>query len=189
MKRLREHDLGVPFIGAWYIDPKICDQLIAYHNGAPKHEGVSSSGEVNKLVKDSIDCHVEGPVRETYLSAVWDCTKHYIDRYPYCAHGGPSWSIREKVNIQYYPPGAGFHALHCERRNTEPSIRRHLVFLTFLNDVYKGGETEFHHQGLKVPARKGLTLIWPTDWTFLHRGIPSFDEEKYVATGWYSYGD
>jgi len=40
---------------------------------------------------------------------------------------------------------------------------------------------------LKVKPEKGLTLIWPADWTFTHRGIPSMSETKYIVTGWYNY--
>jgi hypothetical protein len=59
--------------------------------------------------------------------------------------------------------------------------------MTYLNDVNDGGETHFYHQELKVQPRKGLTLIWPADWTYTHRGIASPTEDKYIVTGWYSY--
>ena len=59
----------------------------------------------------------------------------------------------------------------------------------YLNDVEDEGETEFYYQKLKVKPKKGLTLIWPADWTHTHRGIPSKTQEKYIATGWYSFTD
>ena len=58
--------------------------------------------------------------------------------------------------------------------------------MTYLNDVPNGG-TEFLFQKLKVPAKKGLTLIWPTDFTHAHRGIISKTNEKYIITGWFNY--
>jgi hypothetical protein len=58
--------------------------------------------------------------------------------------------------------------------------------MTYLNTVENGG-TEFMYQKLKTPAKKGLTLIWPTDFTHTHRGVINKDKEKYVATGWCSY--
>ena len=36
--------------------------------------------------------------------------------------------------------------------------------MTYLNDVPDGG-THFKYQELTAPAKKGLTLIWPTDFT------------------------
>jgi hypothetical protein len=64
---------------------------------------------------------------------------------------------------------------------------RHLVFMTYLNDVTDGGETEFFYQKLKVKPEKGLTLIWGADWTFTHRGITSPTQTKYIVTGWFNY--
>jgi hypothetical protein len=40
-------------------------------------------------------------------------------------------------------------------------------------------------QDLAVKPKKGLTLIWPSDWSHTHRGVPSNTEEKIIATGWY----
>ena len=64
---------------------------------------------------------------------------------------------------------------------------RHLVWMTYLNDIEEGGETEFYYQKLKVKPRKGLTLIWPVDWTHTHRGIGATEEEKIILTGWFSF--
>jgi hypothetical protein len=58
---------------------------------------------------------------------------------------------------------------------------------TSLNDVTDQGETEWFYQKVKVKPERGLTVFWPTDWTFIHRGIASPSQEKYIATGWYSY--
>ena len=62
-----------------------------------------------------------------------------------------------------------------------------MVFMTYLNDVTDGGETEFYHQQLKIKPKKGLTVIWPAGYTHVHRGITSNTETKYIATGWYGY--
>ena len=64
---------------------------------------------------------------------------------------------------------------------------RHLVFMTYLNTVTDGGETEWFHQQIKIQPRKGLTVMWPVDWTHVHRGVPSKTQTKYVTTGWYTY--
>jgi hypothetical protein len=85
-------------------------------------------------------------------------------------------------------PTQGFHSWHTERSNARmPNVTRHLVFMTYLNDISDEGETEWKHQGLKVKPEKGLTVIWPADWTYTHRGISSKTETKYITTGWYNY--
>ena len=45
----------------------------------------------------------------------------------------------------------------------------------------------FKYQKLTTPAEKGLTLIWPTDFTHTHRGQISDTHEKYIITGWFGY--
>ena len=42
---------------------------------------------------------------------------------------------------------------------------------------------------IKTEAKKGLTLIFPTDWTHSHKSVISKTHEKYIVTGWYHYGN
>ena len=59
--------------------------------------------------------------------------------------------------------------------------------MVYLNTVKDGGETQFYFQDHKEKAEQGKLLIWPVDWTHLHRGIPSPTENKYIFTGWYTF--
>jgi len=110
----------------------------------------------------------------------------YKKLYPYCNDIHEPWAINEDWNIQRYKPNEGFYEWHSERIDAHNS-KRHLVFMTYLNDVNDGGETEFYHQKLKVKPKKGLTVIWPSEWTFTHRGHTTIDEDKYIITGWYQF--
>ena len=58
--------------------------------------------------------------------------------------------------------------------------------MTYLNTVDNAG-TEFYYQKLKIPCKKGLTLIWPSDFTHTHKGIINEKKEKYILTGWLNY--
>ena len=107
----------------------------------------------------------------------------YIEKYPK-TNEVANFKVRE-FNIQYYPKKGGFKNWHTENTGNGKSIVRHLVFMTYLNDVENGG-TEFLNQNLKVEAEKGLTIIWPAGWTHFHRGVVS-DQEKYVITGWFDF--
>lgn len=139
--------------------------------------------DVNK--KESTDCILRDDVLfNAYLNKLKLCVNLYKSHYPFVDRYSP-WGIIEPVNIQHYKPNTAYHAWHTERTNAYTT--RHMVFMTYLNGVTDGGETEFYHQNIKVKPEKGLTLIWPADWTFTHRGIPSTTQEKYVITGWFSY--
>jgi hypothetical protein len=189
---MREHQLNDlnNFIGGWYFDDNsICDKLIFYFNNK-KIKGPGNVGSKGKPIvdikrKDSIDCRLETPIlSREYGSLLQEVTNNYVKKYEYSSLVS-DWRIVEPIGIQYYKPTAGFHEWHTERSADRPD--RHLVFMTYLNDVNDGGETEFYHQKLKVKPEKGLTLIWPSDWTFTHRGVTSKTEEKYIVTGWFSF--
>ena len=93
----------------------------------------------------------------------------------------------EGLNIQKYKPSEGFYRWHSERSG-KPTMTRCFVHMTYLNDVDDGG-TEFMYQKLISPAKKGLTLIWPSDWTHTHKGQISQTQTKYILTGWLNYRD
>ena len=42
------------------------------------------------------------------------------------------------------------------------------------------------YQKLITPAKKGLTLIWPVDFTHIHRG-QICNQEKIITTGWFYF--
>ena len=185
------------FIKGWFIDSKICDNLIKAFKKLPqavKGQGVTYSKSdkpvTNKAIKDSIDyCFYPqtgiSPFYE-YEMALQECLNDYIKTYPMIDYL-PKFRVVEKINIQHYKPKGGFKIWHYERNNTSV-LRRAFVFMTYLNNVPNGG-TEFLYQKITTPAKKGLTLIWPSDWTHTHRGQISNEHEKYIATGWYSLTD
>ena len=193
---MKEVELGgeKSFIGAWYVpDLNLCDEIILFFKqSGDKRLGVVAEGVVNKETKDSLDViasrqNFSHPTIQRYLIALMDVVQAYVDRYP-TNREIASWAITEDINIQYYRPGAGYKQWHTERTcGVAPFVKRHLVFMTYLNDVHDQGETEFFYQKIKAKPRKGLTLIWPADWTHVHRGIVSASEEKYIITGWFDF--
>ena len=186
------------FIRSWFLDDlSLCDKIVEYYKTSNKKEpGLTYSNFYNQHVvdtdvKDSIDVKisVDEEISKLYTNELKKIIDNYTKEFSFCSWGTP-WGLLEDINIQYYPPGGGFKGWHCERSSSfYPSTARHLVFMTYLNDVDDGGETEFFYQRIKVKPQKGLTLIWPSDWTYTHRGIPSLQNEKYIITGWLSFLD
>jgi len=56
--------------------------------------------------------------------------------------------------------------------------------MTYLTDS-KG--TYFKYQDYYQEGKKGLTLIWPADWTFTHQGVIDFNGTKQIITGWFNW--
>jgi len=176
------------FIMGWYGDPSIADDLIEKYDQSEKVAAYMFDPDGNKVIdkniKDSADVYL-GPDyldNTVYGNHLRSCVDLYYEKF-----SSSKISIIypiEGFNIQKYPIGGGFKLWHSERMQMKfPEIARHFVFMTYLNDVPDGG-TEFLHQTIKIKAEKGLTLIWPADWTYTHRGEISYTTEKIIATGW-----
>lgn len=177
------------FIQTTYFDDlDICDELINYIETSNKSfQGQSSTG-VDKHIKDSIDCRLEDDyLLNRYMASLMRSAEEYAETFPYSNNYSP-WGIVEPINIQKYAPRGGYHQFHTERGGADGiQSSRHLVFMTYLNNVSDCGETEFFHQDMHIHPEKGKTIIWPADWTHTHRGIPSLTETKYIVTGWFNY--
>ena len=186
--KLLKNSLMLDFIHTTQmIDTSLCDDLVDYYhkNGEYKitNNGKGTNCKVSTDViiwPDSQDKAVQTYIN--FLSKSFDSFKETYKVFdsPICIAGG--------TNIQYYEPGEGFPEWHCERSMNQTD-QRALVFMTYLNDVTDGGETEWLYQERKIKPKKGLTAIWPTDFTHTHRGIISPTQTKIIITGWFNYMD
>ena len=192
MVNLKDHNFpSESFIGGFYINESICDDLIKYFKdnrlaATPGTVGGADGATVKKEVKDSTDLRVSPDEKNVYVSnylfALGTALKEYQKKYTMLNHMR-RYTLSGNWNIQYYTAGQGYKDWHCERSFNN---KRLLVWMTYLNDVPDGG-TEFLYQKIISPAKKGLTLFWPTDWTHTHRGQISEHHEKYIATGWLNF--
>ena len=184
------------FIGFYQAEEVLCDDIIDFYNQHKKYaiKGLSASStdeikdDVN--VKDSNDLlisaqHFYYPMDE-YRKHLQESLDKYIKIY-IDANNYSRFKIVEDYNIQHYPIGGGFKTWHFESASLA-SIRRILVFMTYLNDVPDGG-TMFKYQNITTPAKKGSTVIWPAGFTHTHKGQISHTKEKFIVTGWWSLID
>ena len=191
---MKEYELdNTTLMGAWYIPKKLCNDITKKINNAKLVPGVMyTNGKdqvVDKSSKESFEMAVAyDNIDEPWLSykgAIMDIIQLYIKKYP-DMNANAEFGIAETFNTQKYPKGGGFKIWHHENDFKTFNYDRCLVFMTYLNDVEDGG-TSFKYQNIDIPAKKGLTLIWPAYWTHTHRGIVSNTKEKYIVTGWLNF--
>jgi len=180
------------FIGGWFIPKEICKNIINYFEKNREKAvagcfGKDSLLKIDKNIKDSIDLRIENtyfePPFDQYRIYLQNCLNEYIKKYS-DANECERFNA-DPYNIQYYPAKGGFKRWHSESTSKDTS-KRHLVFMTYLNDVKDAG-TEFKYQKIKTECKQGLTLIWPSSFTHTHRGIINKKYEKYIVTGWFSF--
>tara|TARA_B100001778_G_scaffold266391_1_gene227501 strand:+ start:75 stop:704 length:630 start_codon:yes stop_codon:yes gene_type:complete len=169
-------------------DMHLCDDLIEYHKNNMEYKNLGKSIGANEM-KKSTDVTVfpasQNPSILMYRKLLFGYIKEYN-----AAYDNPlaEMTIADGFNIQHYKPGEGYLNWHSER-SIHLTHQRALTFMTYLNDVSDGGGTEFKYQKLRHNAKRGKTLIWPSDFTHTHRGQKSETEEKYITTGWFNHVD
>ena len=181
------------FVGAWSMaENSVCDQIVGFFESNKKLQkpGKVSAGSVNTNVKKSTDIKIEpkflnNPGYESfiqYFEELHVMFKDYCDQWEFLKTFISQMNIGS-FNLQKYEIGGHFSQLHSERTGLT-TVHRILVWMTYLNDVESGGETEFPHFDIKVKPSKGTTLIWPAEWTHAHLAKPIEEQPKYIITGW-----
>ena len=169
-------------------DVSLCDELIEYYNNNSEYKERGFAYGAEKISTDVIVFPwSKNKSIAKYYKFLSQALVNYKEIYedspmPHCLYFG------EEFHIQHYEPNEGYFNWHCER-GMHQSIQRALVFMTYLNDVTDGGETEWKHYNLRLKPKKGMTVIWPTDFTHIHRGITSKTQSKTIATGWFNFID
>jgi hypothetical protein len=165
------------------------------HQGLVKRGRMGKGGNlvVDPQKKDSFDVSVDLVPPELlnkygidrYYAELQRCLQQYVEQHPLLKQVG-TYRVTESPSIQHYRPGGGFKMPHFERGGYATTTRM-LTWMTYLNDVKDGGGTHFVYQKHTFEARKGRTLIWPSDFTHTHYGVVSPTEHKYIITGWMNF--
>lgn len=125
--------------------------------------------------EDKIFC---GKVSE-YFKKYCDIHK-FMKIHEYCdSWGDAGYQIQETLPGGFYTWHHDFVGGH-EDSNWNP---RYFTFIWYLNDIHEDGYTEFI-DGTKIQPETGKMIIFPSTWTYTHRGYPPKSEIKYICTGW-----
>ena len=181
-----------------------CDKVIAHFDWVQKtrgygqgdiltrqqHDGVPTRDKESDMYffqdeSDPIVLENTTGILQEYSTTTWECYKKLKEKYGFleslCRH-----QMAYTVKIQKYKPSQGYHVWHCDAANIQTS-RRMMVSTLYLNTVKNGGETEFLHQSMRVPAVQGTLALFPTTWTHPHRGNPPLEGNKYIMNSWLEF--
>jgi len=104
------------------------------------------------------------------------CMSEYLSRSPILQ------SFKLQVTgykIQMYPKNEGCFRWHSDSvgRNAGDRV---VAMVLYLNDVEKGGETEFFHQRIKISPKAGQLALFPPGWNYMHCGHTPESGDKYI---------
>lgn len=121
-----------------------------------------------------------------FMSGLERYSRHYFEMY--AGHDLYAQSVHPmQFKCQKSSAGGGFCQWHFEQGNDSECSKRFAVWMIYLNDVTKGGHTEFRHQDISLQPQQGSLVIWPAAYTHVHRAAPDLEQDKYIATAWYVY--
>ena len=171
------------FIGIYpdSVPNELCDELVKITNRSSYvRPGQNIAAAHRQDLQIALEPVLPG-LAEEFMKNVGNCLSEYIR--VECPFLQQNTFVSSVTLIQKTEPTQGYHSFHTEN-TTYDLYCRSMAWMTYLNDVKEGGETEFLYQKMKVKPKKGTTLIWPGGYTHMHRGNPPM-EDKYIATGWY----
>ena len=145
-----------------------------------KESYLQDQKSVNVTVDDCIDLTTAARITKKIFPKITDSVSKYLKTYSIL---GVRKFMMYDCKIKKIKEGAGFHAWHYEN-GTVTNARRTFVVQIYLNDDFDGGETEFLYQGVREKPSTGDVLIFPCQYTHVHRGNPPIGGVKYLATTW-----
>jgi hypothetical protein len=176
------------------LDKDLCSAVIDLFNqddnkcrGKIGRSGADSHFEE---IKNSWDLEIphEGPWRDVFQKIhpnIQACVSDYLSRSPILK----SFPLQATgYKIQMYHRQQGYFRWHADAVGKNARDRVAAMIL-YLNDVEKGGETEFFHQGIKFSPRTGNLLMFPTGWNYMHCGHVPESSDKYIISSFVKIND
>lgn len=168
------------------LDQDLCRAIIdRFDRDESKWQGkiVASGGTVThqEEIKNSQDLEIlnEGAWQDIFQKIhprIQACMAEYISRSPILS----SHDLQATgYKIQMYPKNQGHFRWHADSigKNTGDRV---VAMVLYLNDVEKGGETEFFHQGIKVSPKEGFLVLFPPGWNYMHCAHTPESGDKYI---------
>lgn len=151
---------------------------------------ISDKVRIDFSVKKSLDICRKFSLEQLPENIILECIQKYTPVYERKFNSLKKiekWQLCDNYNLCKYEPNMGYFAEHCEMHGNKVDGDRLIAWMIYLNDVSDGGETYFRYQDIKITPEVGSFLIWPAYWTHPHNGIISHTQNKYIATGWFTF--
>jgi len=174
------------------LSPEVCKEIIIrFKRDERKRPGVTGSGEVMPDVKKSTDLNISvleewKDIDQILFKTLTNEIKKYTDviekiiDLPITTN---LWSKNTKdngYNVKEYKPG-DYYNWHIDAFTYKDGWSRAIACIWYLDTVEEGGETEFNC-GYKVIPSPGKLIIFPSTWTYPHRGLSPIKGEKHIIT-------
>ena len=171
-----------------FLSAEECQLLIDQIKSTLRPSTIATSGEYDHSYRTSSTCDL-GNINNPYVDEINRRICNFIGIDP---------SYGETLQGQHYLEGQEFkeHTDYFEGsqllEHDNGRGQRTYTFMIYLNDVNKGGTTEFHKLSKIFKPERGKALIWnnlnddgTTNENTIHQAHPIIDGEKTIITKWF----
>ena len=190
------------FIGVWsFENHKFCDDIIEFFEHNPtmhsdvgfvdykdekrkvKYEKKFVDAKQTIIRRENLEEESFSPILEYLNNNLKKCYQDYISRWTTLAR--QDIGLSSDMAIVRFKKSQKEYNEYSYRRKSGENLIDTLNFRTFLNTPIDGGEINFYYYGLSFKPVKGLTLIYPTDWTHanISENLPDKKQDSYMITG------
>ena len=180
---------------------EFCDQIISDFELRPESQQQGQSGAgIDHQIKNSFDLNLidQPDMNQKYVKTIFkgfnETVREFMESLPHQNKFDPfhfmfnnNQTKYDVCQMQKYIKGKGhYNAYHFEADQLSTSARQ-FVFILYLNDVDKGGETELLYGTIKTKPQAGSVLVHPAAFPFVHKGHMPISDDKYIITTWLSF--
>lgn len=179
------------FLVADVLDTQTCEHLIqiaesgTFQSAGILVETIDNAVRSNDLIPLNSKDPLTASTNQLILSRLAIVKQFLFEQY------GVRFPYAEPCSILRYHPKQ-FYKRHVDNillasrfQEVEQGIpTRDISIVGYLNDNFKGGETYFDRQDVKVKPRTGGVLVFPSCFTHPHASLPVRKGVKYAFTSW-----
>lgn len=172
------------------LERELCERMIAgFHASAKYHmrngAGVREGLEDSSWTELNVTALADPGFKRLFESVVLDYFRRYNAQIGLTLPISPLKKLSDLMMKRYRADRGDRFQVHFDA--TQGVSNRYLVFLWYLNDVARGGETWFPDLDLRIAPKAGRMLVFPPYWMFQHAGLPPTEGDKYIVSTYALY--
>ena len=166
------------------LSPELCEMIIDKYEQDDRIElgTVGGNHDVRKSLKKCDELYITTledwhDIDHMIYEATTVAIEEYSDIISQYVEMGLNLTSDTGYKIKSYVPHDEYYHWHYDWDHQSRAIS----LLWYLNDVDEGGETQFM-SGETIKPKQGRLVIFPSTWTYVHRGLAPISNKKYAMT-------
>ena len=170
-----------------FLSDEECDKVVSLINTNLRPSTITSYIEGYRTSYSSDLCYIDDPIVKEVDERI---SQLMGIRIPY-SEGiqAQKYDVGQefKAHTDFFDPGTEEYEMHTREKGN-----RTWTFMIYLNDVAKGGGTQFVRLGKTILPKKGMAVIWNNlhpdgrrNQDSMHWGMPVEEGQKFIITKWF----